>query len=154
MSLWEPKPGTGNSYSTSLGVCGYACMHVCVYICTHTYIYILKISNHVQWNKALNPTPGTDPAAQIPPIFTQRQQGCGCWGLVAAPAAPLSAQQLRIPGGLTFEIGAAGKIEGVLGEKEAANYSEPSSRWNHSRNNLRCSITVHMSPRSPKAILH
>jgi len=72
----------------------------------------------------------------------------------AAPAAPLSVRQLWIPGGLTFETGAVGKIEGVLREKEAANNTEPSSRWNHSRNNLRYSITVHMSPRSPKATLH
>lgn len=32
-------------------------------------------------------------------------------------AAPLSAWQLRIPGGLTFEMEAVDKIEGVLGEK-------------------------------------
>lgn len=111
---------------------------------------------HVKSNKALNTPPGANPTAQTRLIFTRRQRGCGCWRLTAgaAPAAPLSARQLRIPGGLTFEIGAAGKIEGVLGEKEAANNTEPSSRWNRSRNNLRYSITVHMSPRSPKAIPH
>lgn len=34
-------------------------------------------------------------------------------GAVAALAAPLSARQLWIPGGLTFERGAAGEIGGV-----------------------------------------
>ena len=49
-----------------------------------------------------------------------------CWLVAVSPwwagqgqsqAAPLSAWQLHIPGGLTFEMEVVDKIEGVLGEK-------------------------------------
>jgi len=64
------------------------------------------------------------------PPFSVVQSPCApniaCWLVAASPwwagqgqsqAAPLSAWQLHIPGGLTFEMEAVDKIEGVLGEK-------------------------------------
>lgn len=118
-----------------------------MYIYPHIYkIHVLKRCIAIEGNDALNTTPGADPAALTPLIFTRQQWGCR--------AAPLSARQLRVPGGLTFEIGAAGRTEGVSGEKEVVSNTEPASRWNRSWNNLRYAITVHMPPRSPKTILH
>lgn len=69
-------------------------------------------------------------------------------------ACPYSGWQLHIPGGLTFEIKAVDKIEGVLREKKAVNNTKPSSRWNCSQDNLRYSITIHMSSGSLKATLY
>ena len=64
------------------------------------------------------------------PLFSVGQSpwapNIACWLEAGSPwwagqgqsqAAPLSAWQLHIPGGLTFEIEAVVKIEGVLGEK-------------------------------------
>lgn len=119
-------------------LCAESCTFACPWYACH-YCRIPSISCLSPTISVLDEEAQASPS-QFPPPFTH--------------TCPYSGWQLHIPGGLTFEIKAVDKIEGVLREKKAVNNTKPSSRWNRSQDNLRYSITIHMSSGSLKATLY